>query len=199
MRTMGLKRLGVAAALVVVMGCSPNWRITRTDPEKTIDYDYRFDDEDARQVYRGMVTDCLARPWIDRWEASRGARPVVIVGRVRNDTHDYIETRMFSRRIEEELINSGRVRVVAEPDQRAELRDERAAAADWSRPETVKQMAYELGADFMMLGWIGDHEERTLDGRSLVKYYMVNMEMIDIESNEKVWSQSEEIKKQARR
>lgn len=191
--------VGLMVAAVSLPACSRNWKITRVDPETTIDYDYRFDDEDARAVYQGMIADALSKPWIDQWMATHNDRPVVIVGTVRNETQDYIDYKMFTKRIEEELINSGRVRVVAERDQRGEIRDERIAGQEFNRPETIKKVAHELGADFMMIGRIADIKERSADGKQLVSYYQINLELIDIESNEKVWIQTEEIKKQARR
>lgn len=196
-------RLLLAFALVMLAGAgcaSQNWRVTRTDPETTVDLDYRFDDDDARRIYRGMVNDCLSKPWIDTFmRENAGRRPVVIVGTVRNATGDYIETKLITKRVEEELINSQRVRLVADRDQRGEIRDERLQQKDWSDPETVKRMGKELGADFMMVGQITDSVERSQDGRTIVNYYQANLELINIETNEKVWVQTEEIKKVARR
>lgn len=196
-------RVVIAAGLMigVCAGCaSQNWRVTRTDPETTVDVDYRFDDDDARRIYRGMVNDCLSKPWIDVFMRENGGRrPVVIVGTIRNATGDYIETKLITKRVEEELINSQRVRVVADRDQRGEVRDERLAQQDWSDPATVKRMGKELGADFMMLGQITDSVERSRDQRTIVNYYQVNLELVNIETNEKVWIQTEEIKKVARR
>lgn len=181
-------------------GGSPNYKVTRVDPETTVDLDYRFDDEDARQIYRGMVNDALSKPWIDNWKTENGGkRPIVLVGNVRNETNDYIDTKLFTKRLEEEFINSGRVRVVAERDQRGEIRDERLQGQEFNRPETIKKVANELGADFMVVGRVGDVKEKSGDGRAIVNYYQVNLEIIDIESNEKVWIQTEEVKKVARR
>lgn len=190
----------LVAAPLAAAGCSsPNWQVSRTDPEATIDLDPRFDDDDARRIYRGMVNDCLSKPWIDNFTRQFGRPPVVIVGTVRNMTGDYIETKLITKRVEEELINSGRVRLVADRDQRGEIRDERAQQRDWSDPMTVKQMGRELGADFMMLGQIMDNQERSRDQRAVVSYYQANLELISIETNDKVWIQTEEIKKVARR
>jgi hypothetical protein len=195
--------LGVTAlsgSALTLSGCSnPNWQVTRTDPEATIDLDPRFDDDDARRIYRGMVNDCLSKPWIDNFVREHGRKPVVIVGTVRNMTGDYIETKLITKRVEEELINSQRVRLVADRDQRGEVRDERAQQRDWSDPATVKRMGRELGADFMMLGQIMDNQERSRDQRAVVSYYQANLELISIETNDKVWIQTEEIKKVARR
>lgn len=194
----------LGAACLCIAGCANasgerNAQVTRVDPETVIDYDYRFDDEDARQVYRGMVNDALSKPWIDNWVREHGGkRPIVLVGNVRNETQDYIDTKLITKRIEEEFINSGRVRIVAERDQRGEVRDERVAGQEFNRPETIKKVANELGADFMLIGRVGDIKERSGDRSAMVNYYQFNLEMVDIESNEKVWIQTQEVKKNVR-
>jgi len=180
----------------LMSGCSPTREVNRVDPKASIDVDYRFNDVDARQVYQGMVNEALARPWIDGFvRENNGRRPVVIVGPVKNDTQDYIDTKMFTIQIERELINSGKVRFVAMNDQRDPVRAERAQGQEWSRPETRKQMRNELGADFIVLGRVADDKPRTLDGRGGVAFYQVSLEIIDLESNEKVFIGVQEVKK----
>lgn len=191
----------VGSAAVVLGGCyNPNWSIQRTDPNTTVDVDYRWQDDDARQTYQKLIADCLARPWVENFRvAHSGNRPVVFVGTVRNETSDYIDTKLVTKRFEEELINSGRVRVVADRDQRGEIRDERQQGQAWNMPETVKKQAMELGADFIMLGRIGEVKQESNDRKTVVQYYQINLEMIDIQSNEKVWIGSADVKKVARR
>ena len=190
---------GVAG--IVLGGCNnPNWSIQRTDPNTTVDVDYRWQDDDARQTYQKLIADCLARPWVENFRVSNGGnRPVVFVGTVRNETSDYIDTKLVTKRFEEELINSGRVRIVADRDQRGEIRDERQQGQAWNIPETVKKQAMELGADFIMLGRIGEVKQESNDRKTVVQYYQINLEMIDIQSNEKVWIGSADVKKVARR
>lgn len=195
-----------AAALIAgSTGCNSggaygNWGVQRVDPEKTVDVDYRWQDDDAREAYRALIADCLARPWVENFRVSHnGNRPVVFVGTVRNETSDYVDTKLVTKRFEEELINSGRVRVVADRDQRGEIRDERQQGQAWNMPETVKKQAMELGADFILLGRVGEVKQESNDRRTIVQYYQINLELIDIQSNEKVWIGSKDIKKIAKR
>ncbi len=193
--------LGVAAAFtgssVALVSCAPTHRdVRRVPPETVVDVDYRFDDEDARQVWQGMVNDATFRGWSDRWiQEHGGRRPIIIIGRIRNNTQDYINTNLFTRNFEREMLNSGKVRVVSARDDRGELRDERLQGQEWNSPETRKVMKNELGADLMLLGDINDVQERSLSGRTVVKYYQVNLDLTDIETNEKVWIGSVDVKK----
>ncbi|RNC81145.1 MAG: penicillin-binding protein activator LpoB [Phycisphaera sp.] len=191
--------LGAFVSTLTFTGCSPNWKVKRIDPAETVDLDYRFDDEDARQVAHGMIEDALSKPWLVEHMAVNDKRPLVVVGTVKNATGDYIDSDLFTDVIQEELLNSGKVRFIAERDLRAELRQERLEELEFRDPVTIKQAAMEKGADYMMLGRIKDVKERSIDSKQVVNFYQVTLEMIDIETNEKVWIESREIKKTAKR
>lgn len=181
-------------------GCAgENWNIERHNPKEVRDLDYRFDEDDAREVANAMIADCLSRPWIDRWEASHGgARPLIVVGNVSNNTQDYINTELFTDPIQKELLNSGRVRVKAQKDLRQELRDER-LDTKFNDPATVKAVAKEVNADYMLVGRVADNKERSGDGRKVISYYKVTLELIDIETAEKTWIGDHDIEKTAAR
>ncbi len=201
MKTMnGGMAIGMAAMIAtgaLSAGCKSR-QVTRADPTEVVDYDYRFDEDDARMTANTMINDALTRPWIDHWQTEQGARPVVIIGTVRNDTSDYIDTKLFTKQIERAWINSSRVRIVAARDERGEVRDERLQGQEWSRPETVKKAAFELGADFMMIGRVGENVDLSRDRKRRVQYYQVNLELVDVESNEKVWIGEQQIEKRVR-
>ena len=183
------------ALFTPLAACRKTRTVTRHDPREIVDLNYRFDEDDAREVAAAMITDALAAPWIEEWRESHGERPVFIVGTISNDTSDYIDTALFTKQFERELLNSGRVRIVASSDERDQIRDERQQIRDWSRPETVKQAAFELGADMMLIGRVGENAEISRNRNVRVQYYQVNLELIDIESNEKLWIGERQIEK----
>ena len=193
---------GTAALLMTFAagpgGCATYRVVERADPREVLDYQARFDEDDAREVSSHLVADALSRPWIDRWHADYGDRPVVIVGDVANDTSDYIETRLITKALERELLSSGRVALVAAADEREQLRVERRQGQDWNRPETVKRMAHELGADMMLTGWIGENVEVSRNRTRRIQYYQVSLELLDVESNRKTWIGAHEIEKRSR-
>jgi uncharacterized protein (TIGR02722 family) len=184
----------------VAGACSAPYReVRRVDPETVVDVDYRFNDTDARQVWQGMMNDSTFRGWVDRWIASHnGQLPIIIIGNIKNNTQDYINTLTFTRNFEREMLNSGRVRVVAAKSDRPDIRDERLQGQEWNSAQTRKQMKNETGADLILLGDINDIQQRSLDGRTVSKYYQVNLDMTDLESNEKAWIGSVEVKKVSR-
>ena len=59
-------------------------------------------------------------------------------------------------------------------------------------------MAYELGADLMLIGWIGENVEVSRNRARRIQYYQVSLELLDVESNRKVWIGTHEIEKRSR-
>ena len=104
---------------------------------------------------------------------------------------------LFSQReikdIEREFINSGKVKFVATSEERKEVRDERLEQQSYASDETAKRLAAETGADFMLKGSIKTHID-AIEGKQ-IKFYQVDMELINVETNEKVWMDSKKIKK----
>jgi hypothetical protein len=193
-----LATTGLTLSTLCGWGCGRSQEITRVDPEAVTDLDYRFNDTDARETYQAMVNDALYRRWVDNWTTATGRKPIVVVGPIRNETQEYIDTRSFTVQFERELLNSDRVRFVAMKDQRDDIREERQQGQEWNTPETVKKMRAELGADFILVGRISDVKQRSLDGRSMVNSYQVTHELVNLESNEKAWIGVHEIKKVVR-
>ncbi len=193
------RRLLSAVALIFSMlllgGCNKTREVSRVDPTRVRDLDYRFDDDDARMVADTMITSCLDGVWLAAFDTANERRPVIIVGTVRNQTSDYIDTGLFIKQIERAFVDSGRIRVVAAPTERVEVRDERREGQEFNREETVKRMAYELGADYMMIGRVGETAAVSRNKKRRTQYYQINLELIDIESNEKAWIGEHQIEK----
>lgn len=182
----------IIAALL--LGCGSSRQVTRIEAETTIDLSGRWNDADSRLVAEEMISDCLARPWIGEFNMMAGKKPTVIVGTIRNLSHEHIDTEMFTKDFERELINSGNVTFVAARFERGEIREERLEQQQYSSDETAKRLAEETGADFMLQGSIKTIVDQ-IEGRRIV-YYQTDMELVNIESNEKVWIGSKKIKKE---
>lgn len=181
----------VLAAIVAFTGCKT--KVERVAADETIDLSGRWNDTDSQLVSAEMVSDLARRPWVEEYTAKKGQKPVVIVGTVRNKSSEHIETETFTTDLERELINSGRVKFVANTVERGELRQERKEQQTWAREETQKRLAAETGADHMLVGSIKTIIDQ--EGKEEVKFYQVDLELINLESNEKVWIGSKKIKK----
>lgn len=164
------------------------------DVDKTIDLSGRWNDTDSRLVSEEMVRDVMERPWVSNHRAAnQGKQPSMIVGTVRNRSEEHINTQTFVKDLERALLNSGQVDLVASSQERQEIRTERQDQASHSSEETAKEEGQEIGADFMLQGSINTISDR-VDGKEL-KYFQVNLELIDIQTHKKVWLGEKKIKK----
>lgn len=179
--------------MVAFIGCSQRKTVTRVEPGTIIDLSGEWNDIDSRLVAEEMISDVLSRPWVGEYKGANQKAPTVIVGTVRNRSSEHIATIPFIKNLERELINSGRVDFVANKEERSEVRDERQDQQDNASDETVKKFRQETGADFMLQGDITTIIDQA--GGEKVKYYQVNLELINIETNKKVWIGEKKIKK----
>lgn len=178
-------------AVIALTGCRT--RVDRVAVDEVIDISGRWNDSDSQQVSAEMISDISTRPWVEEFTVTTGQKPVIIVGTIRNKTSEHITTETFAKDLERELVNNGRVTFVASKFERGELRDERQEQQTWAREETQKRLAAETGADYMLQGSINMITDQ--EGKRSVKFYQVNMELIHLESNEKVWIGDKKIKK----
>jgi len=181
----------IAGLTVLAIGCGRT--VQRVDTEKVIDLSGYWNDTDSRLVAEQMVKDCLGRPWLPEFKGEHKRIPVVIVGTVLNRTFEHIDSMLFTKDLERELLNSGLVKFVASRDERGEVRNERADQAQNARAETVSPKGRESGADFMLKGTINAVKD-AVRGKYAV-LYQVNLELINMRDNEKVWIGQKEIKK----
>lgn len=188
-----LLTISMVIVFTVITACSTGKSIQRVDPNKTVDLSGRWNDTDSRLVAEAMIKDCMGRPWSSDYKAENGKKPVVIVGMVKNRTHEHINAETFVKDLEREMINSGKIRVVQNPEFREDLRKERAEQENFASSETMKKWKQELGADFMLTGVINATVDQ--DGREQIIAYQIDLELSNIETNEKVWIGDHKIKK----
>lgn len=194
MKKMQVIQLVLFLALAVfVSGCGSSRQVSRIDAKETVDLSGNWNDTDSRLVAEEMVNDVVSRNWLSEFQIAKSAKPVVIVGQIRNKSSEHINVSTFIKDIEKELINSGKVRFVASSEEREEVRDERKDQGDFASDVTMKKFYKELGADFFMSGVISSINDK-YDGEE-VKFYQIDLQLIDIETNEKVWIGDKKIKK----
>lgn len=189
LRLIRLFILVFAATLLAACGTS----VERLDSSEVRDLSGAWNDTDSRLVSEEMIQDVLARPWFDEHTRARKKAPAVIVGEVRNLSHEHINVGTFVADMERALINSGKVKFVASSRERNEIRDERKDQELHAREETRKAMGQELGADYMLKGTINTIVDA--EGKTQVRYYQIDLTLISLADNTKVWLGQKKIKK----
>ena len=183
----------VVLTIALINGCA-NRKITRVDPNETIDLSGRWNDSDSRLVSEEMIGDLLTSAWIPRYLKANDKRPVVVVGLVENKSHEHINSETFIKDVEKAIIRDGNIRLVVAGEKRNELRKERAEQQDYASPETTKKWGKELGADFILQGTINSIVDSYK--KQKVVTYQIDLQLTNIETNEVVWMGDKKIKKQ---
>ncbi len=184
----------LASALIiggVLSGCSTS--VERIGTQEVVDLSGAWNDTDSRLVSEEMIADVLSRPWISSFVNIQGHPPAVIVGEIRNLSHEHINVNTFVGDMERELINSGKVEFVASSGERGEIREERKDQELHSRQDTANPMGQEVGADFMLKGTINSILDT--EGKKQVRYYQIDLTLISMADNRKVWVGQKKIKK----
>lgn len=187
---------GLSSGLLIstlLGGCGHETRVTRVDTGVVTDLSGRWNDTDSRMVAEQMIKTSLSSPWLASYQQEQHRQPVVIVGTVINRSHEHINVQTFINDLSRELINSGKVKFVSSKGERDEIREERRDQAIHAKEDTQKAPGKETGADYMMKGSISTILDEA-DGTKAV-YYQIDLELVDLESNEKSWIGQQKIKK----
>jgi uncharacterized protein (TIGR02722 family) len=195
LKTKTMKKIIIALSAIGILLSSScgNRKIERVDPNLATDISGRWNDTDSKLVAEEMTKDVLTKPWIGSFEKTSNRKPVVIIGSVRNKTSEYIDATGFIKNMEVAFINEGRVSVVQSADERNQVRDERNDQQTFASEESKKKWGKENGADFMMNGVITSITDEYKNRKTVA--YQINLELTNIETNEKVWIGQKQIKK----
>lgn len=194
-----MKRFIFLAAVFTAIFCvscvsSNPVSVERVSADTVTDLSGYWNDTDVRIVAESIVYECVNSGAISNYINKNGKEPVVIVGSFRNESDEHLDTSILAKKFEAALINSGRVDFVASSSERSEIRDERTEQQLWASEDTAKRLANETAADFMLIGSVKTIIDSTA-GKS-TRTYFVYAELIDIETNKKLWmGENSEIKK----
>ncbi|HEX8850324.1 MAG TPA: penicillin-binding protein activator LpoB [Gemmatimonadaceae bacterium] len=185
--------MALVALVALGAACSPK-QVNRIDPATVTDLSGRWNDTDSRLVANELIRQSLDGGWVRRYsDAHGGTAPTVIVGDFTNKTYEHIPVGTFVNDLERAFTTSGAVQVVAGAAERGDVRAERADQQQNASASTRTRMANEHGANYMLQGEIQAIEDS--EGKEKVVFYQVDAQLVDLESNAKVWMGQHKIKK----
>lgn len=187
---------------VVAMGlslgaCTPDFEGTYNDPAQAEIVDDKWNETDARKTATSLIQQVLSKPWLAVYEAKYKQKPVVIVDDVANRTDEHIDTKALTEYMQDELINSGKVRFLNAEKRKQILEEIKYQNSGTTAEGSKKTLGKQIGADFMLGGAISS-SVHTQGGLKTVTYQTA-MNLTDLESTEMVWSGKELIKKRFKR
>ena len=185
--------LALGCCLCMVACSGGGQKVTRIDENSTVDLSGKWNDTDSRLVANEMITSCLSSARVEKIIGEMGRTPTVVIGKVRNKSHEHISVETFIKDMERALLNSGAADFVANSAERAELRNEVMDQRGNATEETAKELGMETGADWMLTGTINTIVDQ--EGGQSVIFYQVDLELTDLQSHKKLWMGDKKIKK----
>jgi len=185
--------LNIALIGALAIGMQSCHTVSRVDTDSTMDISGKWNDADSRMTAETLTEQILGEIWLNQFKKKNQRKPVVIVGFVKNKSHEHIEAETFMKNIERSFIQSQKIRLVQGGDKREQIRGERADQQTNSSVSTMKKFGLEVGADFMVQGDITTIVDAY--NRKKVVYYQVNLELTHLQTSEVVWIGEKKIKK----
>jgi uncharacterized protein (TIGR02722 family) len=188
------------AALFVLspLACTPGFEGEYSDPAKAEIVDDKWNETDARKTAEHMIKGMLEKPWIANFTKSHdGAKPIVIVSDVENRTDEHLDVKQLTDYIQDELINSGKVRFVNKEKRQQILDELKYQNSGAVNKATAKKTGKQLGADFFLNGNVTSSVHQ-MDEKKTVTY-QTTLRLTNYETGEDEWSTKYEIKKTFKR
>lgn len=177
---------------VILLSCQTR-SVQRIDPAKEIDLSGRWNDIDSRKVADQMIFDLFDSESFKNYAKTKGRKPVIVVGQIRNKTSEHIDADNFIKKIEVVIHNSNVADLVESGEFRDKVRVERSEQQDYADPATAKRWGMETGADVMLFGDMTS-EVDTYNNKRVVNY-ITTLYLTDLETNKRIWFGQNEIKK----
>lgn len=177
-------------ACILLAGCAT--KVSRISSDKKVDLSGNWNDTDITIVTKALVDDCLDGAWLKEWKHAED-KPTVLIGTVQNRTDEHIDTSIIATKLEAALVESGKVSAVNDMGNRSDIASEREWQQENASPETAKQHGKEIGADYMIQGSVKIATDR--EGNTSTRTYYVDLELVDIETGEKVWMGEKDVRK----
>jgi len=181
-----IKNISLLVLIIfLLLNCSSSRRITRLNEKQIAELSSRWNDTDSKLTSAAMVYDLIEKPWIENFVKETGKDPVILVGNIGNKSNEDIETSIFIKDIEHELFVNGKVKLAASADEREQWRLDNIGQQTFTSNET--------GANFLLIGTISSLLDNFEGKRH--KFFKVNLELIELESNSRIWAKENQIKK----
>lgn len=191
-------KLILLLALPLSAACTPGFEGEYSDPAKSEIVDDKWNETDARKTAEHMIKGMLDKPWLQTYVSGhKGQRPIVIVDDVENRTSEHLDVKQLTDYIQDELINSGKVRFVNKGSREKLLEEIKYQQSGNVSKDTAKKSGKQIGADYLLSGSVSS-QEHMMDERKTVTYF-TTLTLTNIETFELEWSTKYEIKKSFRR
>ncbi len=188
--------LGVLVAVMTLGACAgPSRNVQRVASDTQTDLSGKWNDTDARLTSEALIGQCFSAPWLADFVQEQGRKPTMRVRTIINKTDEHIDAQVFVKNIERAMVNSGKVKVVAqEGSELGSVNSEQDYGAGGRvSDESAPSLGNQTGGDFVLVGRMASILDQVEGKRA--KFYKITFELINATSSEKAWIGDHEIKK----
>lgn len=184
----------------LVSACAPSFEGTYSDPAKAEIVDDKWNETDARKVATSLINQVMTKPWLAEYSArNKGEKPIVIVDEIANRTDEHIDTKALTEYMQDELINSGKVRFLNAEKRKQILEEIKYQNSGTTAENSKKKLGKQIGADYMLGGAISSSVHTGDSGGLKTVTYQTALNLTDLETTEIIFSGKELIKKRFKR
>ena len=187
--------VGALAIGATTTGCGPKRQVIRAKSGVAgAGLSGYWNEGDAQIIVTKMTDQMFKSPWATDFKSEEGRKPVVkLRGVIKRTSDRNINDQFFAKQLERAMLNSGKVRVVAGAGQDNINVRERTRQSKHASDDSASTQQDELGADFTLQTIINSQDDK--EAGQTVRAYLVNMELVSVRTNEKVWIGEERIVK----
>ncbi|MDR1627120.1 MAG: penicillin-binding protein activator LpoB [Spirochaetia bacterium] len=183
-----------ALCALVFAACATGPEVSRVDAGAVTDLTGYWNDTDVGKVCGDLLNKFFTSPRVSQFEAQKKRLPVIKIGNFKNASSEPIDTSIISKRMQVEILNSGKAEFVADSGVSQELRAEAEEQSAWATDSSQAQLMAETGADFLLTGSVKTIIQTA--GNQQVRAYVVTADATDITTHRIIWSgENNEIKK----
>jgi len=172
-----------------------NRKVARVSTDTQTDLSGNWNDTDAKLTSEKLISDCFSSAWVSDFQGEQKRKPAIRVHGIVNKTDEHIDAQVFVKNIERAMVNSGKVKVVAQGgnEMGSVNAEEDFGASGRVSDQSAASIGQQTGADFVLVGRMASIVDR-VEGEK-AKFYKITFELISANTAEKVWIGDHEIKK----
>ncbi|MDR2050709.1 MAG: penicillin-binding protein activator LpoB [Deltaproteobacteria bacterium] len=171
---------------LLAAGCGEEPRVEYGDPAAVETVTSAWGSSDLQNTAESMTQSLLD----SRWVSLASAPPKVRLRQVVNQTDEHIDTRAITDKIRIRLLQSGKVRFLADTANMDQVFEERDFTEAVTRRGDNKLLT---DTDYIVTGTVRSIR-KVVKGAADV-YYLITLELVDPQSGEIVWADEKEIRK----
>lgn len=189
------KILGILTALILtgaISSCGSR-QFVKGDYDDNVNETNLLTDNWSESDMQNAVRDLVSSATSSYSIAGAKRPPVVMVTRLQNKTSEHIDTQSITDMLQAELMRGGKVQFIdkaAREDIAEEYEYQNSGMVDKG---TAKTAGGQIGADFILNGRLDSIVQQA--GRDKTVYYKITLNMTNLKTGVKVWSDYKQIRK----